>query len=107
VTTFEEFLRRVAGLKTPLQVLKMPDIPRKGWLLEHFKRYPNDKLRLLELLDSLPFAFQAKAQYGMGKQFTDEVSRLRREGFSDKRIAARLGVTAMTVHRHRRKASIE
>ncbi|MDA8249166.1 MAG: hypothetical protein M0Z28_08300 [Rhodospirillales bacterium] len=99
-------LERVRAGRRVKDVLRDPDMPGATWLHDFMREKPDYRQRLLDAVDTLPFSVQARNHMGMGPRFTAAVTDLRLRGLSDKSIAARLGVTAMTVHKHRKKHSI-
>lgn len=103
---FDQMMQRVAEGRTVKQVCQDTDVPGQSWLHAHFKAKPEDRERLMALLDTMPFEFQARNQMGFGPRFWSEVERLRRKGLSDHRIADLTGVATMTINRRRRERGI-
>lgn len=106
-STFEEFLRRVATGRTVHSVIGDSDMPGYKWFRTRWTNNPSLRAKLMMILDGLPFGVQAKNGMGMGARFVAEVTRLRKLGLSDKKIAAAVGLTAMSVHDCRRKHGIK
>ena len=101
----EEILRRVASGRTLQDVLKDADMPKNSWWHTWGRQHPEYKSRLAEIVEAQPFPLQSRAE-ALGARFRAEIARLRAEGLSDKRIAERLGVTAMAVNRMRSKMGL-
>lgn len=97
---FDAFLARVALGRKPKEVCSDADMPSMSWLIAALSSEPDKRSRYEQVLDGLPFATQA-AMEKMGPRFRAEVARLRGDGLSFSKIADKLGVSTMTVHRHR------
>ncbi len=73
------------------------------------KTDPDKARRYYETIEALPYPVQARME-ALGTRFVAHVRRLRKgEGgvpLSDRKMAAMLGVTTMTVNRIRRKHAI-
>ena len=95
---FEEFLRRVQSGRRPSEVGLDKDMPGYSKWRSFLRAHPDFQMRLDDIFESLPFHIQAKAGM-LGKRFNQECSRLFEAGYSDHRIAAELGVTAMTANK--------
>ena len=105
VAHFEAVAARVAGGEIVRDILRDLDIAATTW--RNFMRAnPEMQAVLMRAVDLLPFSLQAANHMGMGPRFVAEVRRLRATGLSDKKIAATLGLTTMTIHGARRKHDI-
>jgi len=103
---FDQMILRVADGRTINEVCQDADMPGRSWFHAHCKANPEDRERLMVLLDTMPFDFQARNQMGFGPRFWSEVERLRQRGLSDHQIADQAGLTAMTINRRRRERGI-
>lgn len=103
---FDQMLLRISEGRTVKQVCQDHDMPKRTWLQTHFKENPDDRDRLMVLLDTMPFDFQARNQMGFGPRFWSELEKFRRQGLSDHEIAKQTGLAAMTINRQRRKRGI-
>jgi CRP-like cAMP-binding protein len=74
----------------------------KTALYRNFKTDPAFKEMSSRALEAQPFHLQARQQ-SLGKRFEVECARLLAKGMSDHEIAAKLGVTAMSVNRRTKK----
>ena len=81
--------------------------PSETWFHKWAREHPEDDAEFRRAIDALPFPRQAALSYGMGPRFTGAVRDLRATGLSDKRIAAVLGVSTMTVFHRRRREGIK
>lgn len=103
---FDAILEAVStGTPIP-HILGVNGLPSETWFRTWLRKNHDAKARLMAVIDAAPFSVQAALGYGMGARFTDAVRDLRGQGLSDKKIAAHLNVTAMTVHKRRQKAGI-
>ena len=95
-------IERIKSGRTPKEVRDDDDMPSQTWLTVNLTE--SDKASIRDVIWSMPFDFQARAQFGMAPNFFEAIKELR--PMSDKKIAQRLGVTAMTVNRWRRLQGI-
>lgn len=93
-----EFLRRIETGRTPGEVSKDADMPGRTTWSKYRRANPLYEARFRQVWDSLSFEVQARGQR-MGPRFRAELRRLYDAGFSDKKAAKILGVTAMTCNR--------
>ncbi len=89
------FLENIGTGKTTQEVLRMPGMPTMTTFMSKMREDEQFKAKFLEVWRGLPFSVQARGQRLM-PEFVVEVRKLFDLGWSDKKIAARLGVTAMT-----------
>lgn len=93
--------RILAGEKFPME-----NAPGASWFRRWKRLRPHLNAELMAKIDALPFCRQAALGFGMGERFTEAVAFERKTGASDRQIAARLGVSTMTVFHRRRRAGI-
>ena len=94
---FDVFLGRVRSGRTPADVRRDKDMPHFSWFHSHYKIFPNDRIRLNDVIEGMSYPFQAKCGR-LGARFIAEAQQLRSEGMEYYNIAKVLGVTAMAVH---------
>jgi len=103
-----EVIARIASGRTAGEVLSDDDMPSSTWFHSRMKNDAGLRQRFLDAIDALPFPHQARMGM-MGPRFVSAVRSLRHhEGarLSDRTIGDRLGVTAMTVNKARRRHDI-
>ena len=103
---FDEFVARVASGRTVKDVATDGDMPSRSWLHEQCSD-PAKKKRMREAVDCLSYTLQAENQMGFSAKFVKDIRLMRSRGLSDHSIAAALGVTAMTINKHRHRAGIK
>lgn len=102
--TFERILQEVASGRGVDEVLSDPGMPGRSWLNDFRKENPEADRELSEAISRLPYTILAQCEMlDNSATFWSEVVELRRAGLSDKKIAAQLGVSTMTVNRGRHR----
>jgi hypothetical protein len=103
----DEFLNRVKAGRFPSSVMDDPDLPGKTWIACQLRARPDKRAALKNILDEMPFHWQAAAGVSIGPRIIPEIKRLRAEGKSDYKIAAELGLTSMAIWYKRKKHGIK
>lgn len=102
---YQEWLHRISLGRTPREVCADDGMPKMTWIQTRWRERATDRAAFDAIWETLPYPIQARAEM-LGKRFLAEVREMRAAGLSDHTIAARTGVTAMTVNRQRRRAGI-
>jgi hypothetical protein len=90
---FAEYLRRIASGRTPAEVGRDKDMPGRDTFDRYVDGNPDFKKQYEKVWDRLPYSVQVRASK-LGKQFQQDVVRLRRQDMTWAEIGAALGVTA-------------
>lgn len=96
----EAILEEITLGRREKDVLADAGRPTASWWFHYLSDHHEFKARREAALDAQPFSVQARGtSKGIGPRFDAEVRKLFDEGLSDHKIAAALGVTAMTSNR--------
>ena len=89
---FEEYLRRIASGRTPAEVSRDQDMPRRQTFLKHVAVNEKLKKKYEKIWRNLPYSVQVRASK-LDEKFEQDLIKLRRKGNTLLEIAAALGVT--------------